>query len=188
MVDLHFPCHSADTNSLSSFSFLAPLNATLILYPYSILSDEDLTVNFLIFSYSLNVLFAIFPLFASTRFLNISVSLFSFYSQQRISDSFCIQFQNYLKSVWRYAYREPNWRIKKKLVNIFEIYTKNNPITYSFFHFFTIDLRFALNVGDSFKQLKAVSSYPPKLIQTSLSKLLSESTSLVMLLILFSKQ
>lgn len=58
----------------SNFSFLAPLFATAVLYPYSILSDDTVTVNFLIASYSLNLLFAILPLFASTRFLNRSVS------------------------------------------------------------------------------------------------------------------
>ena len=51
-------------------------------------------------------------------------------------------------------YQEPNWRIKRKLSNIFEIYSKTNKITYSFYNFFYIDLRFAIMVRIGFKILE----------------------------------
>lgn len=114
----------------SNFSFLVPLFLTIILYPFSMLKASEESTNFLIISYLLNVLFALLPLFSCTSFFNHG-------------------FKNYLNSIFTFVHREPNVQIKNKLTNTLEIYFKTNKISYTFFDFFYIDLKFALNVSDS---------------------------------------
>ena len=68
--------HSQVFFNFSNQIFLLALFMTLVWYPYTVLINSDLSVNFLIISYSLNVSFVLLPLFCSASIFRYKVRFY----------------------------------------------------------------------------------------------------------------
>lgn len=126
----------------STQCFLGPLFLTMVWYPYAYLVANNFSVKFLIISYSMNLLL-LFPIFKCSSNFKRQVSTIC--GDFSCSNQF-FKFGDYLGSVHSFVCRENlDRRIKQKLLNIFEFSSRREPLSYSYFKFFSMDLMFAFN-------------------------------------------